>query len=102
MNFTSFTSTDIILKGNMNTSALLHILLQRQASLQFSFLQPRFDILIPVYFGDVDKDFDTTRTSAILISVKNQEDASHMFLTDEVRQMFSHSNDPILCILMDL
>ena len=85
-------------------SDLLHNLLRQQAALQLSFSQPLWDILIPVYFGDLNKDFDADRTSAILIQVRNGTTPSKFSLRTDLPHYaeFSHTDDPILYILMDL
>src|SRR5271155_2296320 len=101
MNFTHFTNTDVFLQAE-NMSDLLHILLRQQLALQLAFEEPTFDILIPIYFGDSDQDSDPARASAVVISVKNRRSASKLPLGPEIHKMFSHTNDPILCILVDL
>jgi hypothetical protein len=104
MNFTHFTHTDVHLEGSTMPD-LLHILLRRQAALQLAFYQPVWNILIPVYFGDLEKDFDPTHASAILIQVRNRDTPSPVSLETDLhhyRAKFSHTDDPILYILMDL
>jgi len=103
MNFTHFTSTSVLLQSS-TISDLLHNLLRQQAALQLAFNQPVWDILIPVYFGDRNKEFDPTRTSAVLISVKNRITPSPFSLESDLRHYakFAHTEDPILSILMDL
>ena len=101
MNFTHFTNTDIPLQDQGD---LLHNLLRQQAALQLAFHQPVWDILIPVYFGNLDSDFDPSRASAILISVKNRIRPSPFSLQSDLHHyaQFAHTDDPILFILMDL
>ena len=101
MNFTHFTNTDVFLHGE-NESELLHILLQEQLALQLAFGEPTCDILIPIYFGDLDQDFDPARASAVVISVKNRRSASKLSFGPQISEMFSHTKDPVLCILVDL
>ena len=101
MNFTHFTNADVLLR-NKNMSDVLHLLLRQQQALQLAFLEPDFDILIPTYFGNVEEEFDTARASAVFISVKNRGKASKLPSGDGICKMFSHTNDPILCILVDL
>jgi hypothetical protein len=101
MNFTHFANAGFSLQEK-GMSDLLHMLLQQQQALQLAFLQRTFDILIPIYFGDLDQDFDPARTSAVVISVKNRRTASNLPSGSDISEMFSHTKDPILCILMDL
>ena len=103
MNFTHFTSTDVPLQGS-TMSDLLHNLLRQQAALQLAFPQPVWDILIPVYFGDLDSDYDPARASALLISVRNRIRPSKFSLQSDSYHyaQFFHTDDPILFILMDL
>lgn len=101
MNFTHFTNTDVLLQDK-NMSHVLHLLLRQQQALQLAFAEPDFDILIPTYFGNVGEQFNPARASAVVISVKNRGAASHLPLGNNIYKMFSHTNDPILCILVDL
>ena len=103
MNFMHFTNTDITLE-DPTKGDLLHNLLRQQAALQLAFHQPVWDILIPVYFGNLGSDFDPTRASAILISVKNRTRPSPFSLQSDLHHyaQFAHTDDPILFILMDL
>src|SRR5436305_14888192 len=104
MNFTHFTDTDVYLEDKAMPD-LLHNLLRSQAALQLTFLQPVWDILIPVYFGNLKEEFDPARTSAILIQVRNRDELSTVSLETESHyydEFFRHTNDPILYILMDL
>jgi hypothetical protein len=98
MNFSHFTDQDILLQ-NTDLSVVLHLLLRQQQALQLASTEPDFDILLPVYFGNIEKEFDPSRASAIVISVKNRGAASQFPLKNE---MFSHTKDPVLCILVDL
>jgi hypothetical protein len=104
MNFTHFTQTDSNLEG-WTMCDLLHDLLRRQAALQLAFSQPVWDILIPVYFGNLDEEFDSARISAILIQVRNRTTTSKLSLEGDLHRyatLFAHTDDPILYILMDL
>src|SRR5436305_13134490 len=101
MNFTHFTYTDVFLPDK-TMSELIHMLLRQQQALQLAHGEPAFDVLIPVYFGDLEHDFDPARTSAVVISVRNRGAASKLPLEAQHYKKFFHTNDPILCILMDL
>src|SRR5436305_12931621 len=83
-------------------SDLLHLLLRQQQALQLSFDQYSWDTMLPTYFGSLNMGFDPTRVSAILISVRNKNKPSHLVLENELHFMFAHTDDPILCILVDL
>jgi len=85
-------------------SDLLHNLIRQQAALQLAFRQKDWDLLIPVYFGNMDQAFDPSRLSAILIQVKNRVQPSKLSAIVDFKQysrFFSHTRDPILYILMD-
>jgi len=101
MNFTHFVNSDVHLRDD-NMSDVLHLLLRQQQALQLESIDPDFDILIPIYFGNVGEGFDPARASAVVISVKNQVAASQLSLGNYMYKLFSHTNDPILCILVDL
>ena len=85
-------------------SDLLHNLLQQQAVLQLAFFQPVWNILIPIYFDDRNNEFDPSRASPVLISVKNRSWPSPFSLQSDMHHYaeFVHTEDPILFILMDL
>ena len=89
--------------NGLTISELLHHLLRRQAALQLAYRQPYWDILIPVYFGGLDKVFDPARASAVFIQVRNRDQASKFEMDPHnYAKLFSHTEDPILYILMDL
>src|SRR6266480_1636937 len=102
MNFTHFMSTRLQLGVSM--SDLLHSLLRQQAALQLAFGQPAWDILIPVYYGNLTEEFNPARASAILIQVKNRDRPFPFSLEEHLHHYtsFFHTNDPILYILMNL
>src|SRR5438034_51346 len=102
-NFTHFTSTE----GDLESTALsdlLHNLIRQQAALQPKFRQEDWDLLIPVYFGNMDQAFDPSRLSAILIQVTNRVKPSNLFAIVDFKKssrFFRLTGDPILYILMD-
>jgi hypothetical protein len=101
MNFSHFTNSDVLLLCT-TMPELLQLLLRQQQALQLTSNEPDFDILLPIYFGDIEEEFDPSRTSAILISVKNRRLASHLPPAKTIHKLFSHTNDPVLAMLMDL
>ena len=92
------------LQLGVSMSDLLHSLLRQQAALQLAFGQPAWDILIPVYYGNLKEEFNPARASAILIQVKNRDRPSPFSLDEHLHHYtsFFHTNDPILYILMNL
>jgi hypothetical protein len=101
MNFTHFVNAEV-LPLNEDMPDVLHLLLRQQQALHLAFTKPDFDILIPTYFGNVGEVFDPARASAVVISVKNRDAASQLPLGNKFYKTFSHIQDPILCILVDL
>jgi hypothetical protein len=101
VNFTHFTHTSVSLQYP-RMPELLHLLLRQQQALQLSFTEPAFDLLIPVYFGNLDEDFDPAHVTAIVLSIKCRISASKLLLGSELSDMFAYSTNPVLCILMDL
>ena len=101
MNFTHFANVDV-LPLNKDMPDVLHLLLRQQQALHLTSTDPDFDILIPTYFGNVGEVFDPARASAVVISVKNRDVASQLPSRNYIYKRFSHIQDPILCILLDL
>lgn len=85
---------------------LLHNLIRQQAALQLAVCQEDWDLLIPVYYGNMDQAFDCSRLSAILIQVKNRAKQTNISTAvlklKNYSKFFSYTKDPILYILMDL
>jgi len=75
MNFTHFVPAGENLSPGV-IPRLSHDLLRRSAAMQLAFCQPTYDIMIPIYFGDSNKEFDESQCGAILIQVKNKNDAT--------------------------
>ena len=74
MNFNhfSFIEDDLDLdKAGM--TKLLRRLLQRHCALQLSPKQSHWDLLLPVYFGALDKELDADLLSAVVVQVKNRK-----------------------------
>src|SRR6266516_173266 len=64
MNFTHFVSTNFTLHDS-NVPDLLHLLLWQQQALQLAYNEEAWDIMIPIYFGNLKEPFETKRTSAM-------------------------------------
>ncbi|KAF8436671.1 hypothetical protein BGX38DRAFT_1274444 [Terfezia claveryi] len=87
MNFNHFSQTQISLNPE-TFQDLLHSLLRQHCALQLSFGQPHWDLLIPIYFGDLDKDFDVNKLSAVFLQAKNRVNKVKIPLGKEYPEIF--------------
>lgn len=101
-NFTHFASTEKALTSN-TIDDLLHQLLYNQAALQLAANQKVWDVLIPIYFGDLDEPFDDSKISVLLIQVKNKENGT-LLSVDEDRAAYKRlfKDRMVISILVDL
>jgi hypothetical protein len=72
MNFTHFVTTHKNLRPEV-LSNLFVDLLRRSAALQLGPVQPTYDILIPIYFGDESEPLDPSECGCIVAQVKNRD-----------------------------
>ena len=79
-NFTYFSATDSSLTSG-TLKELVHNLMFSGSALRLCPAQPLWDLLIPIYFGDPDKEFDPDMVSVILIQVKNRKVKSNLIVT---------------------
>ena len=86
MNFTHFVPADENLYAKV-IPELSHDLLRRSAALQLAHGQPTYDIMIPIYFDDSEKQFKVSQCGAILIQVKNKQVA--MTVHDIFKETFT-------------
>jgi hypothetical protein len=101
LNFTHFVATTSALNKDC-MKALLHRLLLTQAALQLAPNQRTWDILIPVYLGDLNEPFDEEKGSAILIQVKNCNDPNQLKVEAENYNDILGLHTPLITILLDL
>ena len=102
MNFTYFAHTDKSLPTNLPAfNDLLHGLLRQHCALQLSFGQGYWDLLLPVYCGDLGKNFDPSLLTAVFIQVKNRMHKMAWFLGTEYSNISSNLQ-PIIIVQMDL
>lgn len=71
MNFTHFLPAGEKLTAEV-IPELCHDLLRRSAAMQLSWEQVTYDLLIPVYYGSEDEEFDPSKCGVVLVQVKNQ------------------------------
>lgn len=104
-NFTHFTATHhkLDIRDKDGIQELLHGLLYSHAALELAKGQPHWDLLIPVYFGSPDDNFDTRKVSAIAIQVKNQKERKAKWGIDpESFEVLQNHGNPILMIQLEL
>jgi hypothetical protein len=103
MNFTHFAYTDDSLPPSLGKmQKLLHYLMYSQAALQLCPNQKDWDLLIPIYFGDRDDSFDSSKLSAMVVQVKNSK-RENRISTRTISTDFSGTNSqPIIYLLLDL
>ncbi|KIX08960.1 uncharacterized protein Z518_00038 [Rhinocladiella mackenziei CBS 650.93] len=75
MNFTHFLPTDSALTPEV-IPGLCRDLLRRSAAMQLSWCQETYDLLIPVYYGTEDEEFDPSNCGVIVVQVKNKKNAT--------------------------
>jgi len=75
MNFTHFVPAHEALTAEV-IPELCHDLLRRSAAMQLSSSQETYDLLIPVYYGTEDEQFNPSNCGVILVQVKNKKDAT--------------------------
>jgi hypothetical protein len=63
-------------------------LLRRNAALQLAPCQPDWDLLLPVYTGDINKPLERDHLSAIFIQTRNREHHEKLTLGTEYRMVF--------------
>jgi len=72
-----------------------------QAALQPCSNQPYWDLLIPIYLGKPDDEFDPAKLTALLIQVKNSQKNKYDVLKNHYELLFGLDN-PIITIMLDL
>lgn len=75
INFVMFTKTSEHLT-NESFFSLCHSLLRRSAALQLALRQPKYDLLIPFYWGDAGKPYEQAKAGAIVVQIKNRGEKS--------------------------
>ena len=98
-NFTHFTSTDKEINFD-ELGELLHGLVHSQAALQCAFRQSSWDLIVPIYLGDVDQPFNRSYLSAMFVQVKNRQRKSTLWVAPGDYVAFN--SVPIFCLLLDL
>jgi len=105
LNFNHFVSTNKGLNlgpdGNTLRGLLLR-LLRRHAALQLSHGQPHWDLLIPIYFGELSAPLNPAHLSAIVIQIKNRANKAPFHLGNEFKQYFSTINNLVVYIQLEL
>ena len=103
MNFPSFTTTETTINQD-SIMELLQNLMHTQSALQLRFQQPAFDLLILIYLGDPNLEFDFGKLTAMLIQVKHRERATKPVVTEALIQEFfpDNSQNPIIVSLLDI
>jgi len=75
MNFTHFVSAGQRITPEA-IPALCHDLLRRSAAMQLDWYQDTYDLLIPVYYGTEDEQFNPSNCGVIIVQVKNKINAT--------------------------
>jgi len=75
MNFTHFVPGYETLTPEI-VPELCQDLLRRCAAMQLEFKQPTYDLFLPVYFGDVDREFEVSECGFVVVQVKNRKKAT--------------------------
>jgi hypothetical protein len=103
MNFTHFVSTTTTLEVTKCRN-MLHRLLREQAAPQLAPQQELWDLLIPIYLGDINAPFDRNRVTAMLVQVKNTDDPNphKPDRTKYEKYLDLDPTTPIITILLDL
>jgi len=112
MNFTHFVPARERLTAEV-IPALCHDLLRRSAAIQPSWNEETYDLLIPVYYGTEDEQFNRSNCGVILVQVKNKKNATtprEIFKdlinvspgTENPKFVFNQMANPILFLLFDL
>ena len=74
MNFTHFVPAYATLTSEV-IPALCHDLLRRSAAMQLAEREEVVDLLLPIYYGQEEGEFDPSKYGVILVQVKNQSEA---------------------------
>ena len=102
MNFNHFSQTQKPVSPE-TIQDLLHGLLRQHCALQLCFGQHHWDLLIPIYFGDLDQGFDASQLSAVLLQVNNRANRAKVPLGKEYREMFTGWNPRlVISVQMEL
>lgn len=102
-NFTHFTFTREKLPNDPQAiQRTLHQMLRRNQALQLCESQEYWDLLIPMYLGALDQEFEIKNVSAIVVQVKNRASKNHFESNPRaIKKLFSNSQ-PIIEVLLDL
>ena len=101
-NFNHFASTTTKLPENRKEFLdLIFALLRKNAPLQLAPLQSDWDLLLPVYTGDVEKPIDRDHLSAIFVQIKNRQKPEAVVEGDILGKVL-HPGELCLCIQMEL
>jgi hypothetical protein len=103
MNFTQFVSTTTNLDVTKCRDTL-HRLLREQTSLQLATRLELWDLLLPIYLGDINSPFDRSRVTGLVVQVKNTDDPNSY---KPVRAKYEKYLDlgpdtPLITLLVDL
>lgn len=101
MNFSHWVVTEVSLNRE-GIHDLLHRLLYQQAALQLCATQKNWDLLIPMYFGDITTQFNPDAVGAILFQIKNCKSSSQLFVRATEYNTIFGSSMPIVLFLLDL
>ena len=101
-NFSHFASTTTKLPENRKEFLdLIFSLLRKNAALQLAPKQRDWDLLLPVYTGDVEKPIDRDHLSAIFVQIKNRQKPEAVEVGDILEKIL-HPAELCLCIQMEL
>jgi len=100
-NFNHFTVTTQNLPRDRETfQNVIRWLLRRNAALQLAPCQSDWDLLLPVYTGDINKPIKRDHLSAILIQIKDRQKSAKLTLGVEYHDCF-RPRQLVVCIQME-
>ena len=103
MNFSFFTTTDQPLTESRDAMAeLLHNLMFTQAALQLCSNQKTWDLLLPIYLGDPEDDFNSNLLTALMIQVKNRQRNQPYIINKANHATFFPVGTPVITIILEL
>jgi hypothetical protein len=102
VNFSHFAHTESTLLPGDDFDELLRTLFRTHCGLQLCFNQPTWDLLIPIYFGELNEPYDKKLASALFIQVKNKENRELLSFASKDYINFFEPSKFIVLLQMEL
>ena len=103
MNSSSFVSTSSPLSARTMIE-LLRDLMRQCAALQLCFLQPAWDLMVPIYLGSPSEPFDERKITVLVAQVKKKLKKAKLTVLPDMLSYFSAitGDNPMIALMLNL